>query len=110
MKSRLSSLTNKPAPCSGRTGRRGYALVDISIASGIAIVGLAALGSTLTMAGRLERLFPVFAQVRESARKASCLSNQRQLGAAVLHDAQDYDERFPQTHPAATPWSFSEDE
>src|SRR6185503_13635069 len=40
-------------------------------------------------------LFPVFAQARESARKANCLSNQRQLGAAIAMYTQDYDEQLP---------------
>lgn len=37
-------------------------------------------------------LFPVFAQAREKARQASCLSNARQLGTASMMYAQDYDE------------------
>jgi prepilin-type processing-associated H-X9-DG protein len=40
-------------------------------------------------------LFPVFARAREKARQTSCLSNQKQIGLAVLMYAQDYDERFP---------------
>jgi prepilin-type processing-associated H-X9-DG protein len=40
-------------------------------------------------------LFPVFAQAREKARQASCLSNLRQIGMAVMMYAQDYDETFP---------------
>lgn len=40
-------------------------------------------------------LFPVFAQAREKARQASCLSNTKQLGLAVLMYVQDYDETFP---------------
>jgi len=40
-------------------------------------------------------LFPVFAQAREKARQASCLSNMRQMGLAVNMYAQDYDESFP---------------
>jgi prepilin-type N-terminal cleavage/methylation domain-containing protein/prepilin-type processing-associated H-X9-DG protein len=40
-------------------------------------------------------LFPVFAQARESARKTSCLSNQKQLGTAALMYIQDYDEQLP---------------
>jgi prepilin-type N-terminal cleavage/methylation domain-containing protein/prepilin-type processing-associated H-X9-DG protein len=40
-------------------------------------------------------LFPVFAQAREAARKASCQSNLKQLGSAMLMYKQDYDERFP---------------
>jgi prepilin-type N-terminal cleavage/methylation domain-containing protein len=37
-------------------------------------------------------LFPVFAQAREKARAAACLSNTKQMGTAVLMYAQDYDE------------------
>lgn len=40
-------------------------------------------------------LFPVFAQAREKARQASCESNLKQWGTAVLMYAQDYDERMP---------------
>src|SRR5438034_2820234 len=40
-------------------------------------------------------LFPVFAQARESARKASCLSNTKQLGLATMMYTQDYDEMYP---------------
>ncbi|MDW8106940.1 MAG: prepilin-type N-terminal cleavage/methylation domain-containing protein [Armatimonadota bacterium] len=42
-------------------------------------------------------LFPVFAQARESARSASCLSNLRQFALATLKYVQDYDEVFPQS-------------
>jgi len=38
-------------------------------------------------------LFPVFAQAREAARKASCQSNLKQIGLALKMYAQDYDER-----------------
>ncbi|HEU4752988.1 MAG TPA: DUF1559 domain-containing protein, partial [Armatimonadota bacterium] len=77
--------------------RRGFTLIELLVVIAILAI-LAAL------------LFPVFAQAREAARKASCISNQRQLGAALSLYLQDYDERFPQTHPTATPWTFSEDE
>src|SRR5438132_6444016 len=40
-------------------------------------------------------LFPVFAQAREKARSAGCLSNVKQLGTAVQMYVQDYDERLP---------------
>jgi prepilin-type N-terminal cleavage/methylation domain-containing protein/prepilin-type processing-associated H-X9-DG protein len=40
-------------------------------------------------------LFPVFAQAREKARQTACLSNEKQLGLAILQYAQDNDERFP---------------
>jgi len=40
-------------------------------------------------------LFPVFAQAREKARTASCLSNLKQLSLGVLMYVQDYDEHMP---------------
>ena len=39
--------------------------------------------------------FPVFAQARQKARQTTCLSNQRQLGVAVMLYATDNDDRFP---------------
>ncbi|HSB75429.1 MAG TPA: DUF1559 domain-containing protein [Terriglobales bacterium] len=40
-------------------------------------------------------LFPVFAQAREKARQATCASNLKQVGNAMLMYVQDYDETFP---------------
>ena len=40
-------------------------------------------------------LFPVFAQAREKARGAACLSNTKQIGNAMLMYIQDYDETTP---------------
>src|SRR5262249_52627726 len=40
-------------------------------------------------------LFPVFARAREGARKTTCISNCRQIGAAVTTYLQDYDEVYP---------------
>jgi len=40
-------------------------------------------------------LFPVFARARESARRASCLSNLKQMGLGMIQYTQDYDERYP---------------
>jgi prepilin-type N-terminal cleavage/methylation domain-containing protein len=45
-------------------------------------------------------LFPVFAQAREKARSASCLSNQKQIALAFSMYSQDYDETYP---PAVDP-------
>ena len=51
-------------------------------------------------------LFPVFAQAREAARKATCISNLKQVGLGILMYAGDYDETFPWAHnplgPVAT--------
>ena len=43
-------------------------------------------------------LFPVFAQAREKARATACLSNQRQIGVAMMMYLQDNDETSPHTH------------
>jgi prepilin-type N-terminal cleavage/methylation domain-containing protein/prepilin-type processing-associated H-X9-DG protein len=40
-------------------------------------------------------LFPVFARARESARRASCMSNLKQIGLGIMQYVQDYDERYP---------------
>jgi prepilin-type processing-associated H-X9-DG protein/prepilin-type N-terminal cleavage/methylation domain-containing protein len=40
-------------------------------------------------------LFPVFARVREKGRQTVCLSNMKQIDAAVMMYMQDYDESFP---------------
>ena len=40
-------------------------------------------------------LFPVFAQAREKARQSACLSNQKQMGLAIMRYVQDYDETYP---------------
>jgi len=40
-------------------------------------------------------LFPVFARARENARRASCMSNLKQMGLGIMMYTQDYDEKFP---------------
>lgn len=40
-------------------------------------------------------IFPVFAQARAKAHAASCISNEKQIGLAVMQYAQDFDESFP---------------
>lgn len=43
-------------------------------------------------------LFPVFARARENARRASCVSNLKQLGLGIMQYTQDYDERYPPSY------------
>lgn len=50
-------------------------------------------------------LFPVFARARENARRASCVSNLKQLAFAVTMYTQDYDEILPPLVQAGyIPW------
>jgi prepilin-type N-terminal cleavage/methylation domain-containing protein/prepilin-type processing-associated H-X9-DG protein len=54
-------------------------------------------------------LFPVFAQARDKARQAACLSNQRQIGLAAMQYTQDYDETMPHLYyvknsPSSVHW------
>jgi prepilin-type N-terminal cleavage/methylation domain-containing protein/prepilin-type processing-associated H-X9-DG protein len=51
-------------------------------------------------------LFPVFAQAREKARQASCLSNQRQIGMGMMMYVQDYDERLPDRRDLKTSFGY----
>jgi prepilin-type N-terminal cleavage/methylation domain-containing protein/prepilin-type processing-associated H-X9-DG protein len=62
--------------------RRGFTLIELLVV--IAIIAILA-----------AILFPVFAKAREKARQASCLSNVKQIGLALMQYAQDYDEALP---------------
>ncbi len=61
---------------------RGFTLIELLVVIAIMAI-LAAI------------LFPVFARARENARRASCLSNLKQVGLGFMMYLQDYDERFP---------------
>src|SRR5712692_6221724 len=61
---------------------RGFTLIELLVV--IAIIAILA-----------AILFPVFAQARSAARKASGISNAKQVGLAILMYNQDYDEQFP---------------
>jgi prepilin-type N-terminal cleavage/methylation domain-containing protein/prepilin-type processing-associated H-X9-DG protein len=67
--------------------RRGFTLIELLVV--IAIIAILA-----------AILFPVFAKAREKARQASCLSNLKQLGLALMQYTQDYDERYVTSHYA----------
>jgi prepilin-type N-terminal cleavage/methylation domain-containing protein/prepilin-type processing-associated H-X9-DG protein len=56
-------------------------------------------------------LFPVFAQAREKARQASCLSNLKQCSLGAMMYSQDYDEQFlpfgmPSGPPSPGTWVY----
>lgn len=63
-------------------GRQGFTLIELLVV--IAIIAILA-----------AILFPVFAQAREKARAASCLSNEKQIGLGLMQYCQDYDETLP---------------
>ena len=62
--------------------KKGFTLIELLVV--IAIIAILA-----------AILFPVFAQAREKARQASCLSNTKQMGTAIQLYVDDYDECFP---------------
>jgi prepilin-type N-terminal cleavage/methylation domain-containing protein/prepilin-type processing-associated H-X9-DG protein len=62
--------------------RRGFTLIELLVV--IAIIAILA-----------AILFPVFAQARDKARAAACLSNAKQIATAVHMYVQDYDEQLP---------------
>jgi prepilin-type N-terminal cleavage/methylation domain-containing protein/prepilin-type processing-associated H-X9-DG protein len=62
--------------------QRGFTLIELLV-----VISIIAILASI--------LFPVFAQAREKARAASCLSNARQIGLAFSMYVQDFDEVYP---------------
>lgn len=61
---------------------RGFTLIELLVVIAIIAI-LAAL------------IFPVFARARAAAKQSQCLSNLKQIGAAIGLYMQDYDDKFP---------------
>jgi len=65
-----------------RRGRSAFTLIELLVV--IAIIAILA-----------AILFPVFAQAREKARQATCVSNLKQISLAAMMYLQDYDGMYP---------------
>lgn len=77
--------------------RRAFTLIELLVV--IAIIAILA-----------AILFPVFAQAKEAAKRAACLSNMRQLGIGMQMYLDDNDDRFPDRRDLKTslgyrPWT-----
>lgn len=81
----------KPSPGEGR----GFTLIELLVV--IAVIAILA-----------AILFPVFAQARDKARQAVCLSNLRQIGSALAMYLQDHDERLPTTCGTGRAWTWTQ--
>lgn len=66
----------------GSNRQKGFTLIELLVV--IAIIAILA-----------AILFPVFAQAKEAAKKASCISNEKQIALATMQYEGDNDDRYP---------------
>jgi prepilin-type N-terminal cleavage/methylation domain-containing protein/prepilin-type processing-associated H-X9-DG protein len=74
-------MQEKQSKCKGIQKPGGFTLIELLVVVAI-IVLLSAI------------LFPVFSRARENARRASCMSNMKQIGLGMMMYVQDYDEKY----------------
>jgi prepilin-type N-terminal cleavage/methylation domain-containing protein/prepilin-type processing-associated H-X9-DG protein len=78
----IAKFTISESDMRNRRQSKGFTLIELLVV--IAIISILA-----------AILFPVFARARENARRASCLSNLKQIGLGMMMYVQDYDEHYP---------------
>ena len=84
-----------PDPCARQRHARAFTLIELLVV--IAVIAILA-----------AILFPVFAQAREKARAAACLSNERQIGLAFMQYTQDNNECYPLASQPGAPTSWTD--
>jgi prepilin-type N-terminal cleavage/methylation domain-containing protein/prepilin-type processing-associated H-X9-DG protein len=79
----MNTLTRRCSSpfCARRPHALGFTLIELLVVIAVIVI-LASI------------LFPVFARARENARRSSCLSNNKQIGIAMMQYLQDNDEHY----------------
>jgi len=83
--------------CVSRTNARGFTLVELLVV--LAVIALLA-----------AILFPVFAKAREAAERTRCIAQVKQLAAAALMYAANYDHRLPRWYFGTASHSYTWDD
>lgn len=71
---------------------RAHKKGDLPIKTGFTLIEILVVIAIIAILAAI--LFPVFARVRENARRSSCQSNLKQIGLALLQYSGDYDDKL----------------